>query len=240
MTSEAIETLLDLMTGVTLDALEARFASSPEISTRLADFRRYFDHLDRLAVRDWVIIDLKIVRGLAYYTGIVFELFDARGEMRAICGGGRYDNCCRRSAVLICRRLVSAWATWCSPTCCVSAATCRSTRPRRSPTFGSRRRPMLYAAMSSRWRLCFAGRSFRRVRAARAVLEQAAQGVTLRRSHLFRDAPGGLRASHRVVIDAFAETAAPTLAELLGPEPPTIERLVAVIREHPQILSSTL
>ncbi len=37
-------------------------------------------------------IDLKIVRGLAYYTGIVFELFDARGEMRAICGGGRYDN----------------------------------------------------------------------------------------------------------------------------------------------------
>jgi histidyl-tRNA synthetase len=32
------------------------------------------------------------VRGLAYYTGIVFELFDARGEFRAICGGGRYDN----------------------------------------------------------------------------------------------------------------------------------------------------
>jgi histidyl-tRNA synthetase len=32
------------------------------------------------------------VRGLAYYTGIVFELFDATGEFRAICGGGRYDN----------------------------------------------------------------------------------------------------------------------------------------------------
>jgi histidyl-tRNA synthetase len=32
------------------------------------------------------------VRGLAYYTGTVFELFDARGELRAICGGGRYDN----------------------------------------------------------------------------------------------------------------------------------------------------
>ena len=37
-------------------------------------------------------IDLRIVRGLAYYTGIVFELFDARGELRAICGGGRYDT----------------------------------------------------------------------------------------------------------------------------------------------------
>jgi histidyl-tRNA synthetase len=37
-------------------------------------------------------LDLGIVRGLAYYTGTVFELFDARGELRAICGGGRYDN----------------------------------------------------------------------------------------------------------------------------------------------------
>jgi histidyl-tRNA synthetase len=32
------------------------------------------------------------VRGLAYYTGIVFEAFDAAGELRAICGGGRYDR----------------------------------------------------------------------------------------------------------------------------------------------------
>ena len=33
-----------------------------------------------------------IVRGLAYYTGTVFELFDAGRSLRAICGGGRYDN----------------------------------------------------------------------------------------------------------------------------------------------------
>jgi histidyl-tRNA synthetase len=37
-------------------------------------------------------VDLTIVRGLAYYTGIVFELFDVKGELRAICGGGRYDR----------------------------------------------------------------------------------------------------------------------------------------------------
>jgi histidyl-tRNA synthetase len=43
-------------------------------------------------VRDWISLDLSIVRGLAYYTGIVFELFDAKGELRAICGGGRYDT----------------------------------------------------------------------------------------------------------------------------------------------------
>ena len=40
----------------------------------------------------WIIIDLAIVRGLGYYTGTVFEAFDVRGEYRAICGGGRYDN----------------------------------------------------------------------------------------------------------------------------------------------------
>jgi histidyl-tRNA synthetase len=41
---------------------------------------------------EWLRVDLSIVRGLAYYTGIVFELFDRSGEFRAICGGGRYDT----------------------------------------------------------------------------------------------------------------------------------------------------
>jgi len=49
-------------------------------------------YLRALGVGEWVKLDLSIVRGLAYYTGIVFELFDARGEFRAICGGGRYDT----------------------------------------------------------------------------------------------------------------------------------------------------
>ncbi len=39
----------------------------------------------------WITLDLAIVRGLGYYTGTVFEVFDTRGEYRAICGGGRYD-----------------------------------------------------------------------------------------------------------------------------------------------------
>jgi histidyl-tRNA synthetase len=41
---------------------------------------------------DFVDIDVRIVRGLAYYTGIVFEVFDRAGKLRAIAGGGRYDN----------------------------------------------------------------------------------------------------------------------------------------------------
>lgn len=42
--------------------------------------------------REWVTFDLTIVRGLAYYTGTVFEAFDRKGAFRAICGGGRYDD----------------------------------------------------------------------------------------------------------------------------------------------------
>jgi len=41
---------------------------------------------------DYVVIDVGIVRGLAYYTGLVFEVFDRGGKFRAIAGGGRYDN----------------------------------------------------------------------------------------------------------------------------------------------------
>jgi histidyl-tRNA synthetase len=80
------------MGELTLDDIEQRFQESAEVKAFLADFRRYFKCLDGLGVLDWVTIDLKIVRGLAYYTGIVFELFDAKAELRAICGGGRYDT----------------------------------------------------------------------------------------------------------------------------------------------------
>ena len=50
---------------------------------------------DELAARgfaDYVELDLSIVRGLAYYTGVVFEVFDAKKSMRAVAGGGRYDT----------------------------------------------------------------------------------------------------------------------------------------------------
>ena len=43
-------------------------------------------------LKDFVRIDYKVIRGLAYYTGVVFEAFDRKGEFRAIAGGGRYDN----------------------------------------------------------------------------------------------------------------------------------------------------
>jgi histidyl-tRNA synthetase len=48
--------------------------------------------LSAMGLAEWVDLDLTIVRGLAYYTGTVFELFDAGRSLRAIAGGGRYDG----------------------------------------------------------------------------------------------------------------------------------------------------
>ncbi len=53
---------------------------------------RLVDGLRALRLADFVTVDVGIVRGLAYYTGIVFEVFDRAGKLRAIAGGGRYDN----------------------------------------------------------------------------------------------------------------------------------------------------
>src|SRR4030088_907231 len=75
-----------------LDALARDFVDSPDVMDEVAHMREYMGFLNALGVGDWVDFDLSIVRGLAYYTGKVFELFDAKGEFRAICGGGREDD----------------------------------------------------------------------------------------------------------------------------------------------------
>jgi histidyl-tRNA synthetase len=53
---------------------------------------RLMEGLRARGLSDFVNIDVRIVRGLAYYTGTVFEAFDRKGKLRAIAGGGRYDN----------------------------------------------------------------------------------------------------------------------------------------------------
>ncbi|HJQ11330.1 MAG TPA: histidine--tRNA ligase [Gemmatimonadaceae bacterium] len=75
-----------------INALAAEFRGSRSVMESITRLREYMNFLDALGVGQWVDFDLSIVRGLAYYTGIVFELFDAKGEFRAICGGGRYDD----------------------------------------------------------------------------------------------------------------------------------------------------
>jgi len=87
---QGVERLLDNTRD--LDSLARDFLDSPDVVEEVARMREYMSFLDALGVGEWVDFDLSIVRGLAYYTGKVFELFDAKGEFRAICGGGRYDD----------------------------------------------------------------------------------------------------------------------------------------------------
>ena len=56
------------------------------------ELKSILDNLAARGMRDFVKVDYHVIRGLAYYTGVVFEAFDRKGEFRAIAGGGRYDN----------------------------------------------------------------------------------------------------------------------------------------------------
>src|SRR5438874_3641146 len=67
------------------DALKAAGAAAEPLGQAL-------QALDAMGLSEFVSVDLTIVRGLAYYTGMVFELFDAQKTLRAIAGGGRYDG----------------------------------------------------------------------------------------------------------------------------------------------------
>src|SRR5437773_8758205 len=57
-----------------------------------AKLNNIIENLRLRGLADFAKVDVRIVRGLAYYTGIVFEVFDRAGKFRAIAGGGRYDN----------------------------------------------------------------------------------------------------------------------------------------------------
>ncbi|MEY4005501.1 MAG: hypothetical protein RLZZ221_1597 [Verrucomicrobiota bacterium] len=77
-----------------LAALEQTLAgiSDERLAARLADWRRLLRALDAMGLGRYVEVDLGVVRGLAYYTGFVFEAFDRKGDLRALAGGGRYDD----------------------------------------------------------------------------------------------------------------------------------------------------
>ncbi len=90
--TEQAEAVLGLFAEPTLVRIERDFADARRVTERTAQLRRYLAILGELGFSDRVSFDLTIVRGLAYYTGIVFEIFDRAGEFRAVCGGGRYDR----------------------------------------------------------------------------------------------------------------------------------------------------
>ncbi len=85
-------TTFELLDQGGLDGVKARFADLEVVAVELERMDEYLGSLDAMGLGAFVEFDLRIVRGLAYYTGIVFEIFDRKGELRAICGGGRYDH----------------------------------------------------------------------------------------------------------------------------------------------------
>ncbi|HEU0299550.1 MAG TPA: histidine--tRNA ligase [Longimicrobium sp.] len=98
LADDAIDHTLDVFRHTDFDAVRAAYGETEGVAPEIERMGEIFGHLRAMGLMDYVRFDLSIVRGLAYYTGIVFELFDARGELRAICGGGRYDNLLRQMA----------------------------------------------------------------------------------------------------------------------------------------------
>lgn len=76
----------------TLGEIRAQEDLSDQATAAVEDLGQVFDTLEAMGVSDYCTFDISIVRGLAYYTGTVFEAFDRAGQFRAICGGGRFDD----------------------------------------------------------------------------------------------------------------------------------------------------
>uniref|UniRef100_A0A2N9ET78 histidine--tRNA ligase n=1 Tax=Fagus sylvatica TaxID=28930 RepID=A0A2N9ET78_FAGSY len=89
VSEEAVEELLQVLSIKSLTKLEEILGGAGEA---VAELKKLFSLAEKFGYSEWIEFDASIVRGLAYYTGIVFEGFDREGKLRAICGGGRYDR----------------------------------------------------------------------------------------------------------------------------------------------------
>ena len=87
--ADAVATIQSTLGVDNLDSLAAALGGDSAAVSELAGL---FDLIDAYGIADWVAFDASVVRGLAYYTGPVFEAHDRAGQLRAICGGGRYDR----------------------------------------------------------------------------------------------------------------------------------------------------
>lgn len=84
--------LLDLMAVNSFQQLDFLAGSDVKAKEAIEELKKLFEYLNLMGVNEFCRFDISIVRGLAYYTGIVFEIYDKSEQLRAICGGGRYDN----------------------------------------------------------------------------------------------------------------------------------------------------
>lgn len=87
--TSTIEKLTDVLTNTSIESISAVL---PKDSVAVKELTQLFKLCKAYGIEDWVMFDASVVRGLAYYTGVVFEAFDRKGVLRAIAGGGRYDK----------------------------------------------------------------------------------------------------------------------------------------------------
>ena len=87
--SSSISTIQSVLSINDLSSLASALGGD---SAAVGELNTLFALTDAYGISDWIEFDASVVRGLAYYTGPVFEAHDRAGELRAICGGGRYDK----------------------------------------------------------------------------------------------------------------------------------------------------
>lgn len=92
LSPRAVAILGELLADGSRDHLAGLFRDSAAVLGAMRPLDEHRSILEAMGLGPYVQFDFSVVRGLAYYTGIVFELFDRAGELRAICGGGRYDR----------------------------------------------------------------------------------------------------------------------------------------------------
>ncbi len=92
VSESAIDRVLGLSRPAGWEGLEQRLGAEPAVRAAAAPLFAVKQALDQMGLGEFVDFDLTIVRGLAYYTGTVFEVFDTGRSHRAIAGGGRYDE----------------------------------------------------------------------------------------------------------------------------------------------------
>jgi len=89
---DALWPLLAIDSWAALQSSSDRVLARADVEDRRSDVGRLFSLIQDFGITEFCDFSMRVVRGLAYYTGVVFEVFDRKGARRALCGGGRYDN----------------------------------------------------------------------------------------------------------------------------------------------------
>jgi len=86
--NEIMQNVIDAVSIKDISQLDSLLPGAEAVE----EVKQLFSLAEAYGLKDWLVFDASVVRGLSYYTGVVFECFDRSGKFRAICGGGRYDE----------------------------------------------------------------------------------------------------------------------------------------------------